>query len=85
MVRIPAFLLPRHLYKNRNVFLISALLPIRKREEQPNHKKHKLERFDDSEITDTVDHAVDVCPECGAVMEHRGNMRTKDELDFRSS
>ena len=50
---------------------------------QPNHKKHKLERFDDSEITDTVDHAVDVCPECGAVMEHRGNMRTKDELDFQ--
>ena len=35
------------------------------------------------EITDTVDHAVDVCPECGAVMEHRGNMRTKDELDFQ--
>ena len=53
--------------------LCNRLRYFKKKGGQPNHKKHKLERFDDSEITDTVDHAVDVCPECGAVMDRDEN------------
>lgn len=31
---------------------------------QPNHQQHKLEYFKDEEITETIEHKLDKCPNC---------------------
>ena len=50
---------------------------------QLNHKKHKLERFDDDDITDYVDHKVGSCPKCGSPMKPGNVFAMKDECDFQ--
>lgn len=50
---------------------------------QVGHKKHKLEKFDDEEITDTYSYIIEnqVCKFCGGELKCIGK-RTKDEYDI---
>lgn len=48
---------------------------------QPKHEKHSLDSFAQSEITDTVTHTLDVCPDCGGEPIEAGE-RHKDEADY---
>lgn len=50
---------------------------------QPNHKKHKLERFRDEDITDYVDHRIESCSQCGSPMNPGNIFAVKDECDFQ--
>ena len=50
---------------------------------QLNHKKHKLERFNDDDITDYMDHKVGSCPKCGSPMKPGNVFAMKDECDFQ--
>ena len=49
---------------------------------QKGHKKHKLERFNDEEINDNVEHTLDKCPCCAGKLEKVGEI-CKDELSYR--
>ncbi len=49
---------------------------------QKGHKKHKLERFEDSEINDRVEHILKECPQCHKELEKRGTIE-KDVLDYK--
>lgn len=49
---------------------------------QIGHKKHKLEKFNDEEITDNVDHTLEVCPCCHGKLKEIGEI-CKDELSYR--
>jgi hypothetical protein len=49
---------------------------------QPGHTKRKLERFEDSEINKTIEHAVEECPACHGGLEKIGTIE-KDELDYK--
>ena len=46
---------------------------------QRNHKKHKLEKFKEEELTDGYYYEIDKCP-CGGELNEIG-VREKDELD----
>lgn len=48
---------------------------------QPKHEKHSLASFPESEITDTVTHTLDPCPDCGGEPIETGE-RHKDEADY---
>lgn len=52
---------------------------------QPGHKKHVMDGFDASEITDTVDHELDLseesCDRCGGELIDTGETVSKDEFD----
>lgn len=48
---------------------------------QPHHEKRSLASFAETEITDTVIHALDVCPDCGGEPIEDGK-RYKDEADY---
>ena len=51
---------------------------------QIGHKKHKLEKFKDEEITETIEHEVYCCPYCeNNDIETTGNIKEKDELDYK--
>lgn len=50
---------------------------------QPNHKKHKLERFNDEDITDYMDHKAESCSRCGSAMIPGNVFAMKDECDFQ--
>lgn len=54
---------------------------------QPEHKKHSLESFQDSEITDTVSHELDTdtesCKCCGGELIDTGETVDKDEFDVK--
>lgn len=50
---------------------------------QKGHHKHSLECFEDSEITDYIDHRIGECSLCHSPMKDTDNMRYKDELDFK--
>ena len=50
---------------------------------QLNHKKHKLKRFNDEDITDYVDHRIEACPKCGSSMNSGNIIAMKDECDFQ--
>ena len=47
---------------------------------QKGHSKHKLERFKDEELTDSISYEADTC-NCGGKLKEIGE-RTKDELDI---
>ena len=49
---------------------------------QPGHKKHKLERFEDDEINDNVEHILEKCPCCDGSLKEIGEI-CKDELSYR--
>ena len=48
---------------------------------QVGHKKHKLEKFKDEEVTEEVIHELDKCSYCGGELEEIGEI-AKDELTF---
>jgi len=51
---------------------------------QQGHPKHKLERFEDDEITENIDHDIKNCPYCNGVeIEGTGAVIEKDETDYK--
>ena len=54
----------------------------KKRGGQSGHEKHSLQKFDDDEITEEVDHTLDHCPECGGDLEELPESIDKDEGDW---
>ena len=51
---------------------------------QPGHAKSKLEAFTEAEVTEVVNHELQVCPHCGSqeIMESSESVQ-KDELDYQ--
>jgi len=50
---------------------------------QKNHKKHKLEAFNDSEINENINETLKICPNCGSKdLKELDSEITKDELDY---
>lgn len=53
---------------------------------QQGHEKHTLNPFDDAEITDTVNHELDIdsasCDQCCGHLEDTGETISKDEFDI---
>ena len=49
---------------------------------QEGHKKHKLKKFNDSEINENENHELKECPTCKSSLEKVGEI-TKDELSYR--
>ena len=51
---------------------------------QIGHKKHKLEKFEDKEITEEVEHSMEKCPCCNSdAIKATGEIKEKDELDYK--
>lgn len=51
---------------------------------QVGHKKHKLEKFKDEEITEYCEHSMDYCPYCSShALKETGKIKEKDEFDFK--
>ena len=51
---------------------------------QNGHKKHKLEKFKDEEVTENIKHEMTDCPCCHSkAIEETGKIREKDELDYK--
>lgn len=46
------------------------------------HKKHKLEKFKEEDITEIKDHKFDKCSNCGKSNLDLLNLKERDELDF---
>lgn len=51
---------------------------------QPNHLQHKLEYFKDEEITSTIVHKLDKCPNCGGKLVEK-NIVISDIIDIEIS
>ena len=49
---------------------------------QKGHKAHKLESFKEEEITETVEHTLDKCVECGGELKEE-NIVISDIIDFK--
>ncbi len=54
----------------------------KKRGGQAGHEKKKLERFEDYEVSENVEHKYESCPFCGGELEGTGTEVTKDETDY---
>lgn len=51
---------------------------------QIGHKKHKLEKFEDDEVTQYIEHDLKSCPCCNSsAIETTGEVQEKDELDYK--
>jgi len=51
---------------------------------QIGHKKHKLEKFDEKEVNETVAHEMKQCPCCHShEIKETGEIKEKDELDYK--
>ena len=51
---------------------------------QIGHPKHKLERFEDAEVNDYIDHGMDNCPCCNSgTIKETGIVIEKDETDYK--
>lgn len=51
---------------------------------QIGHKKHKLEKFKDKEVTEKIDHEMEECPCCKShAIKETGEIKEKDELDYK--
>ena len=51
---------------------------------QVGHKKHKLEKFKDEEVTKKIEHSMEQCPCCNShAIEETGEIKEKDELDYK--
>ena len=52
--------------------------------DQIGHKKHKLEKFKDEEVSEEVEHSMERCPCCNsqAIKETR-EIKEKDEIDYK--
>ena len=56
----------------------------KKRGGQNGHKKHKLEKFNEDEITEKIQHELEKCPCCkNEEIEETGEIKEKDELDYK--
>lgn len=55
----------------------------KKKGAQLKHKKHSLEKFNDDEVTEVVEHKSEECPKCHEKMVPTGKIITKDELDIQ--
>jgi len=50
---------------------------------QIGHKKHKLEKFNEEEINEKIEHTLEECPYChGKDLKETGKYISKDELDY---
>ena len=49
---------------------------------QPNHKQHKLSYFKEEEITETIEHKLDKCPDCNGELTEK-NTVISDILDIK--
>lgn len=51
---------------------------------QKGHKKHKLEKFKDEEVTEKIEHSMENCPCCKSheIIE-TGEIKEKDEIDYK--
>ena len=49
---------------------------------QPNHDKHKLERFKDEEVTETIEYKSNQCDKCQCDDLEVIEIKERDELDF---
>jgi transcription elongation factor Elf1 len=51
---------------------------------QVGHKKHKLEKFNNEEINEKIEHSMEQCPCCNShKIEKTGEIKEKDELDYK--
>ena len=51
---------------------------------QVGHEKHKLEKFADEEVTETLSHEMQQCPCCHSHdIKQTGEIKEKDELDYK--
>jgi len=50
---------------------------------QPGHKKHKLDKFTEEEVTEILTHALDTCPNCNEAELIKTSSIYKDELDYK--
>lgn len=51
---------------------------------QKGHKKHKLEKFKDEEVTERCKHEMKQCPCCNSHdIEKTGEIKEKDEIDYK--
>lgn len=51
---------------------------------QKGHKKHKLEKFKEEEVTGYCEHNMEHCPDCNSgTIEKTGEVKEKDELDYK--
>ena len=53
-----------------------------KRGGQPGHKKNEMEPFADDEITDTVIHSINTCPDCNSSNLEEIDEKIKDEYEY---
>ncbi len=50
---------------------------------QKGHRKHSMQAFEGGEVTDTEEHTLDTCPDCGGALEKLPDAPVeKDELDY---
>lgn len=49
---------------------------------QPNHKKYKLEKFNDNELDKIIEHTIDKCPECDSENLELINIKERDIIDI---
>lgn len=51
---------------------------------QKGHQKHKLEKFQDNEVTEYCEHNMENCPCCdSSKIRETGEIKEKDELDYK--
>ena len=51
---------------------------------QKGHAKHKLEKFEEEEVTEYSEHQMEECPCCkGHKIEATGEVKEKDEIDYK--
>lgn len=51
---------------------------------QVGHKKHKLEKFKEEEVTEKIEHSMEECPCCKShEIKTTGEIKEKDELDYK--
>lgn len=51
---------------------------------QIGHKKHRLEKFEDAEVTQNIEHKMEKCPCCNSsTIKETGEIKEKDELDYK--
>ena len=51
---------------------------------QIGHKKHKLKKFNDKEVNETISHEMQQCPCCNSNdIKETGEIKEKDELDYK--
>lgn len=51
---------------------------------QVGHKRHKLEKFNDEEVNETIPHKMQHCPCCNSGdIKETGEVKEKDELDYK--